>query len=68
MEYQFYKRTSKSHSQMIQLKQNIEKGLKCSVATMNPEKTKRQFEYMTGAKLNLKAHTKNKHIYKATLN
>jgi hypothetical protein len=55
MEYSFENRPSgKSFAQMIQLKQNLEKGLNCAVATSNPEKTKRDFEYMTGSELNLK--------------
>lgn len=51
---------------MIQLKSNIEKGLKCVVATLDPEKTKRDFEYMTGSKLILKERGKG--IYYASLN
>ena len=54
MEYNFNSRpTGKSASMMIQLKANIEKGLGCAVATHNPEKTKRDFEDMTGSKLKL---------------
>jgi hypothetical protein len=47
---------------------NIEKGLKCAVATLNPEKTKRDFEYMTGAKLNLEPCEGGKDVYNASLN
>lgn len=68
MEYVFNSRLKgKSFSQMIQLKQNIKKGLDCAVATLNPEKTKQDFEYMTGNKLQLTRRGDNKHIYTATL-
>ncbi len=69
MKYEFKSRPSgKAFSQMIQLKMNIEKGLKCAVATLNPEKTKRDFEYMTGAKLNLEPCEGGKDVYNASLN
>ena len=67
MKYEFKGRPSgKSFSQMIQLKMNIEKGLDCAVATLNPDKTKKDFEYMTGAKLFLKPLGKD--VYTASLN
>ena len=67
MKYEFTNRPSgKAFSQMIQLKANIEKGLDCAVATLNPEKTKKDFEYMTGAKLLLKPRGRD--IYTASLN
>lgn len=66
-EYNFKSRpTGKSFAMIIQLKSNIEKGLKCVVATLDPEKTKRDFEYMTGSKLILKERGKG--IYYASLN
>ena len=69
MKYEFGNRLiGKASAQMIQLKTNIEKGLKCSVATMNPEKTKRDFEYITGAKLNLELSDGGKDVYNASLN
>lgn len=69
MKYQFGSRLSgKAFAQMIQLKQNIEKGLDCAVATLNPEKTKKDFEYMTGAKLNLEPYEGGKDVYRASLN
>lgn len=52
---------------MVQLKANILKGLDCAVATLNPEKTKRDFEYMTGSKLKLENRGKNKDLYTASL-
>ena len=68
MEYNFKARPSgKSFSMMIQLKANIEKGLDCAVATLNPEKTKRDFEYMTGSKLKLVNRDGNKDLYTASL-
>ena len=68
MEYNFKARLSgKSFSGMIQLKMNIEKGLKCAVATLDPEKTKRDFEYMTGSKLNLRSRKKAVNVYDASL-
>ena len=67
MKYRFGNNTGgKAFAQMIQLKQNIEKGVKCAIATRNPEKTKRDFEYMTGAKLNLEPRGED--IYNAYLN
>ena len=69
MEYQFGSRLSgKAFAQMIQLRQNIEKGLDCAVATLNPEKTKKDFEYMTGAKLNLEPREDGENIYSARIN
>jgi len=68
MEYNFKLRpTGKSFSQMIQLKANILKGLDCAIATLNPEKTKRDFEYMTGSKLKLENRGNNKDLYTASL-
>lgn len=68
MEYVFNNyRNSKSFSEMIQLKNNIKKGLKCTVATLNPERTKKDFEYMTGEKLELNLREGNKNIYNASL-
>lgn len=67
MKYEFNSRPSgKAFSQMIQLKMKIEEGLDCAVATLNPEKTKKDFEYMTGAKLFLKPRGKD--VYTASLN
>jgi hypothetical protein len=69
MKYEFNNRQSgKAYSQMIQLYQNIRKGLKCSVATLTPKKVKRDFEYMTGSELKLEPSEGNKDIYNATLN
>ena len=51
---------------MIQLKYNIEKGLDCAVATLNPEKTKQDFKYMTGSELLLTEISEN--VYTAALN
>jgi len=62
------RRSGKTFAFMLELKQNIEKGLRCSVATLNPEKTKRDFEYMTGSKLNLGSSDDEKDIYVALLN
>lgn len=59
-------RRGESFAQMLQLKQNIENGLNCAVATLNPEKTKRDFEYMTGSILQLKAEC-GSDVYTATL-
>jgi hypothetical protein len=67
MNKQQTRQSGKSFSEMIQLKMNIEKGLKCAVATLNPEKTKRDFEYMTGSKLNLQARKKAVNVYDASL-
>ena len=68
MEYNFKSRTTgKSFSAMIQLKANILKGLDCAVATLNPEKTKRDFEYITGSKLKLENRDGNKDLYTASL-
>ena len=68
VKYQFGSRLNgKSFAELIQLKQNINKGLKCAVATSNPEKLKQDFEYMTGAKLKLELFEKGKDVYKASL-
>ena len=68
MEYNFKPRpTGKSFSAMIQLKANLLNGLKCSVATLNPEKTKRDFEYMTGSKLILQVRKDITDMYDAYL-
>ena len=68
MKYTFQnKTTGKSFAQMIQLKQNIEKGIDCAVATLSPEKMKRDFEYMTGAKLILTSTEGNNSIFNASL-
>ncbi len=68
MEYNFKSRpTEKSFSAMIQLKANILKGLNCVVATLNPEKTKLDFEYMTGSKLKLEIRKDAKDVYNASL-
>lgn len=68
MEYNFKSRpTGKSFSAMIQLKSNLLNGLKCAVATLNPEKTKRDFEYMTGSKLNLQIRKDATDMYDASL-
>lgn len=68
MEYNFNQRsTGKSFSSMIQLKANLLDGLKCSVATLNPEKTKREFEYMTGSKLILQVRKDSTDMYDAYL-
>jgi hypothetical protein len=68
MEYNFKSRpTGKSFSAMIQLKANILKGLDCAVATLSPEKTKRDFEYMTGSKLKLELRKDAKDVYDASL-
>ena len=69
MEYDFSKSkiTSKNYSMILQLKNNIDKGLDCAVATKNPERLKRDFEYMTGKQLNLKSRDGNKDLYTATL-
>lgn len=68
MEYNFKSRpTGKSFSAMIQLKANILKGLDCAVATLNPEKTKRDFEYMTGSKLKLEPRKDTNDVYNASL-
>lgn len=68
MEYDFNVMPSgKSFSMMIQLKANILKGLDCAVATLNPQKTKHEFEYMTGSKLELVKRGENKNLYTAHL-
>ena len=68
MEYNFKgKPTGKLYSEMIQLKMNIEKGLKCTVATLNPEKTKRDFEYMTGSKLILQCRKGTENVFNASV-
>lgn len=68
MEYNFKPRPSgKSFSAMIQLKANLLDGLKCAVATLDPEKTKRDFEYMTGSKLILQARKDAADMYDASL-
>ena len=64
MEYGFNARLKgKSYSQMIQIKHNIEKGLDCAVATMNPEKIKQDFKYVTGSELLFTKRSEN--IYTA---
>lgn len=60
------KQSGKSFSTMIQLKENIESGLDCAVATHDPDKIKYDFEYVTGFKLNLE-NTENDGIYKASI-
>ena len=68
MEYNFKSRpTGKSFSEMIQLKFNILKGLNCAVVTLNPEKTKRDFKYMTGSSLKLDLRKDTKDVYNAFL-
>ena len=68
MEYNFKSRlTNKSFSEMIQLKLNIEKGLCCAVATLNPEKTKHEFENITRSKLNLKIKKWTNNVYDSSL-
>lgn len=68
MKYNFKSRpTGKSFSEMIQLQANILKGLDCAVATLNPEKTKRDFEYMTGSSLKLDLRKDAKDVYDASL-
>ena len=68
MEYNFKSRlTGKSFSAIFQLKANLLNGLKCAVATLNPEKTKRNFEYMTGSKLILQVRKGDKYVYDAFL-
>ena len=51
---------------MLQLKHNIEKGLDCTIVTLNPEKAKQDFKYMTGSELLLTKRAEN--VYTATLN
>jgi hypothetical protein len=60
-------RSGKSFSQMIQLKQNIEMGVTCGVATSNPEKVKQDFEYMTGSKLILTSTKGSDILFDASL-
>lgn len=68
MEYNFeLQTTGKSFAMMIQLKTNLLNGLKCAVATLKPEKTKCDFEYMTGSKLILQVREKTPNIYDAYL-
>ena len=68
MEYNFKPRhIGKSFSSMIQLKANVLKGLDCVVATLDAEKTKRDFEHMTGSKLKLENRDENKALYTASL-
>lgn len=69
MEYNFktQRTMSKSFYMMIQLKQNILKGLNCLVATHNPEKTKIDFEYWTGDKLKLEQTDKSNDLFVASL-
>lgn len=61
------KPTGKTFSIMIQLKANILKRLNCVVGTIDPEKTKRDFEHMTGSKLKLEARNGSKYLYDASL-
>lgn len=68
MEYKFGSiLNGKSFSLMIQLKQNLEKGFRCAVATQSPGKTKRDFGYMTGATLQLNEMSCKKGVYIATI-
>ena len=60
-------RYGKSLTQMVLLKSNLEKGLSCIVVTLNSTKTKRDFNYMTGAYLDLAPIDLEKDVYKATL-
>jgi hypothetical protein len=52
---------------ILQLQTNLEKGLNCAVASMNPERFKRDFEYVTGLKLKLENNDSGKPIYTASL-
>ena len=68
MESNFKSRlTGKSLSAMIQLKANILSGLSCAVATLDPERTKRDFEKGTGSRLNLEIRKGAKDVYDASV-
>jgi len=66
--YEFDSRLEgKTSAQMIMLKVNLENGLKCAIATHSPERTKRDFEYMTGVRLELNLIEGTKNVYSVNL-
>ena len=66
MDYQSEnRRYGKSFIQMMRLECELKDGARCMVVTLNPEKTKRDFKYITGSALNLEEGERD--FYTATL-